>query len=81
MADQPSTDLPSFNAAVSHWSNQFAPELRRVAYVIGSRMGWDHNEFKISWKSLQHHYEMAHGETIALGTIKKHARNWTDSGG
>lgn len=73
--------LDAFNHAVSDWSNQFAPELRRVAYVIGSRMGWDHNEFKISWKSLQRHYEKAHGETISPNTLKKHARTWAGASG
>ena len=75
------TSLDTFNRAVSHWSNQFAPELRRVAYVIGSRMGWDHNEFQIAWSSIQRHYEKAHGESISLNTLKKHARNWADAGG
>jgi hypothetical protein len=74
-------ELSDFNHAVSDWSNQFAPELRKVAYVIGSRMGWNHNEFQIAWSSLQRHYQKAHGETVSEGTLKKYARLWADHGG
>ena len=73
--------LNAFNHAVSDWSGQFAPELQRVTRIIGNRVGWDHNEFTISWSSLQRHYRAAYGETISLPTLKKYARLWADQGG
>jgi hypothetical protein len=73
--------LAEFNRAVSDWSHEMPPELQRVARIIGNRMGWDHNEFTISWSSVQRHYEAAFKESISLPTLKKYARLWADQGG
>jgi hypothetical protein len=76
-----SPELAAFNKAVSHWSNQFAPELRKTSYTVGSRMGWDHEAFQISLSSLQRHYAKDHGETISKPTLIKHLQIWADQGG
>jgi hypothetical protein len=66
---------------VSHWSNQFAPELRGVARTIGNRMNGQTHEFKISQKRLLHWYEHDQGNHITKVTLIKRERAWAGAGG
>jgi hypothetical protein len=70
-----------FKQQVSHWSNQFAPELRGVARTIGNRMDGQTHRFQIAWSRVLHWHEQDQGETIALNTAKKRARIWAGAGG
>lgn len=74
------TDLDRFNRAVSHWSNQFSPDLRDVAFTVGSRMGPGHSEFMISWGRLLFHHDKL-CPPVSKSTLRKRCRIWSDTGG
>ncbi|HUN30392.1 MAG TPA: hypothetical protein VMU95_00115 [Trebonia sp.] len=70
-----------FKQQVSHWSNQFAPELQGTARTIGGRVDGQTHKFQIAWSRLLHWHEQGQGEMIALNTMRKRARIWAGADG
>lgn len=70
-----------FKQQVSHWSNQFAPELRGVARTVGNRMDGETHTFQIAWSRLLHWHEQDRGEPVSLTTLRKRTRIWAEAGG